>query len=275
MAKNKIISNDPPDVVIRAGIPILYEDADCFVINKPAGLVVHGNGKADEETLADIVLAKYPEIQSVGEELVIGDKAVNRSGIVHRLDKETSGALLIAKTEEAYQCFKKQFQNHTIEKIYHVFTYGAIASDEGVIDASIGRSTGDIRKWATGRGARGEMREATTEYRVLARIGGDADRTNKGSTEAGTYTYLEARPRTGRTHQIRVHLKHLNHPIVCDSLYAPNRLPAQAGDPVLGFKRLALHARSLSLYGLTGKPISVTAPFPPDFEYAINIAQNG
>ena len=233
-----------------------------LVLNKPSGISVHGDGKNPEKSLADLVVEKYPEISGVGEPFIVGDKEINRSGIVHRLDKDTSGALIVAKNNTAFQFLKKQFQEHEIEKEYHAFTYGAIKNDEGVISEPIGRSGGDIRKWTTGRGARGMMRDAITEYRVIKRIG-LKEGAAMGSTEEGTFTYVKLFPKTGRTHQIRVHLKHLNHPIVSDPIYAPNR------DKALGFERLALHARAISFDLLSGERIKVEAPFPTDFQNAI------
>lgn len=247
-------------------IPILYEDDYCLFVNKPAGLSVHGDGKSGEYTLADWILEKYPALLSVGEpiktEISGKEIEIQKPGIVHRLDKETSGVMLIAKTAEAYDFFKKQFQAHTIVKIYHAFTYGWIKEDRQTIDSPIGRDSGNIRRWVTGRLARGVIREALTEVAVLKRFG---DRTyeGKGSTEEGTYSFIEARPKTGRTHQIRVHLRSINHPIVADSLYAPKR-PKE-----LGFLRLALHARSLTALAPDGEERTIIAPYPTDFEQAL------
>ncbi len=241
-------------------IPILLETNEYLVINKPAGISVHGDGKVDVYTLTDWILEKYPELASVGEPMELGGQIVLRPGIVHRIDKETTGCLLIAKTGKAFLHFKNQFQEHTVEKIYHTFVYGVIKEKKGIIDVPIGRSKGDIRKWTIGGGARGLMRDALTEYSVLRAIGIDED---GGSTEAGTFSFVECRPKTGRTHQIRVHMKSLNHPIVCDSLYAPKR------DKALGFNRLALHARVISFQDTFGTPVTTTAPYPEDFESAL------
>lgn len=268
---------------------IIFEDQHLLVINKPAGLVVHGDGKASFETLADIILKERPEMKEIGEPMIISkhgtknteqeevysgslktkdlrlETIIERPGIVHRLDKETSGVMVLAKTQNMFLHLKKAFKNRTIEKKYHAFTYGAIKNNEGVIEGSIGRSTSDIRKWAVGKGTRGELREAVTEYRVLARIGLKNGKEG-GSTEAGTFSYIEAQPKTGRTHQIRVHLRSINHPILCDSLYAPHR---EGG---LGFSRLALHAHSLTIPLPGGKSQTFEAPFPEDFQNARDIA---
>ncbi len=250
---------------------ILYEDADLMVINKPAGLAVHGTGKNTDETLVDILMRERPEIAGVGEPMSIVNgqmsHVIPRPGIVHRLDKDTSGCLVIAKNQKAYEFLKEQFQNRAVLKTYLAYVYGTPKEEEGVITESIGRSRGDVRRWATGRGTRGETRDARTEYKVLARYGLGEDQA-KGSTEEGTFALIEAHPKTGRTHQIRVHMKHLNHPVVADNLYSPNR--AQA----LGFTRQALHAKSISLMTPLGKRITIEAPLPADFEAARGIAES-
>ncbi len=250
---------------------ILYENDDCLFLNKPAGISVHGDGKTPEYTVADWLLAERPALAGVGEPLMIrvpggGEVSVPKPGIVHRLDKDTSGVMLVAKTQEAYEFFKKQFQERKVEKVYHCFVYGWIKEDSMVIDAPIGRDSGDIRRWTAGKGARGTVREALTGISVRARLG-SRPYEGKGSTEEGTYSFVEARPKTGRTHQIRVHLRSVNHPIVADALYAPKR------EAALGFERLALHARSLSVVLPGGERTTVTAPYPPDFAAAVAAAE--
>lgn len=239
--------------------PILYEDQYVLVINKPAGLVVHPDGRNDFETLSEILLSERPELAGVGETMVLEGKEIKRPGIVHRLDKETSGCLLIAKTQESFLFFKKQFQDHTIQKTYHACLYGVPKERNGIITEAIGRSKENIRKWTVGRGARGEMREAITQYEILATIGGVE---GKGSTEDSVFSYVEAKPKTGRTHQLRVHFRSLNHPIIADNLYASGR------EKALGFERLALHARAIEFMLPSEKTIAVTAPYPGDFESA-------
>jgi len=230
-------------------VSVLFEDEDALVLNKPAGLVVHGDGKTDEATLVDWLLESHPNIRGVGEPLQISDGSViDRPGIVHRIDRETSGVLVVAKNQQAFEFLKKQFQNREIEKKYLTFLYGVMKDDRGVIDRPIGKSKKDFRLRSAQRGARGELREAITEYKVL-RCGEHA-------------TYVEARPKTGRTHQLRVHFKAVHHPIVCDKLYAPKR------DCILGFVRLALHASSLRFALLSGEKLEVEAPLPEDFERA-------
>lgn len=233
---------------------ILYEDDGILVINKPSGLVVHSDGKTDEPNLVEWLLKKYPEIKEVGEH-GRDSKGVDvlRSGIVHRLDRETSGVMLVAKTKEAFDLLKKQFQNHTVEKVYHAFVLGELKKDKEIIDRPIGRSSKDFRMWSAQRGARGKLREAVTEYRTLIRKGG--------------YSFVEVMPKTGRTHQIRVHFKAINHPLVADSLYAPTK------DNKLGFDRTALHSYQVTFSDLTGSRRTVTAEYPEDFLRAVALLQ--
>lgn len=234
-------------------IKVVFESDDVIAINKPAGIVVHGDGKSDIKTLTDWILEFYPEAAEVGESIESATKII-RPGIVHRLDKDTSGVMLIARTEKGFESLKKQFQDRTIQKNYHAFVYGNIREEILIIDKPIGRSSKDIRKWTSLRDSRGRMRDALTLVRVL----------NRGSYQGEIFTYIEAEPKTGRTHQIRVHLKAVERPIVCDSLYSPNR------ECIIGFKRLALHAREISFFDIEGERITITADFPKDFQNAIS-----
>jgi 23S rRNA pseudouridine1911/1915/1917 synthase len=234
---------------------VLYEDDDVLAVNKPAGLVVHGDGKTDEPTLVDWILEKYPEIKKVGEPVRDAKgETIYRPGIVHRLDRGTSGVILIAKTKESFEFLKKQFQNHEVKKIYHAFVIGEMKNDHGTIDRPIGRSTKDFRMWSAQRGARGEMREAITDYKVMFKTDG--------------YSFVEVYPKTGRTHQIRVHFKAISYPLVGDSLYAPKRVNT------LGFERLALHSYQIIFTGLDGSSHTITAPYPDDFEKALLLLQS-
>jgi 23S rRNA pseudouridine1911/1915/1917 synthase len=231
-------------------IPVLYEDASILALNKPAGLIVHGDGKRSEPTLVDFVIARYPRVKGVGEMMVAPDgTTIDRSGVVHRIDRETSGVILFAKTQEAFLYLKRQFQSRQVKKRYHAFIWGTMRDVRGTIDRPIGRSPRDVRKWSAGRGARGEMRPAITRWRVMSVGGG--------------ISFIEALPVTGRTHQIRVHFLAVNHPIVGDSLYAPAR------ESALGFSRLALHARGIMFRISGGREVMVEAPYPDDFAKGI------
>ncbi len=237
-------------------ITILFEDKDYVVINKPVGLIVHSDGKREEPTVADWMLETYPKTKDVGEPIVLTDgRVLLRPGIVHRIDRDTSGTLVLCKNQKAFLVLKEQFKAKTVKKIYHAFVYGDVKEKEGIIDRPIGRSRKDFRMWSAQRGARGEMRDAVTEYRVLL--------TSKKAS------LVEAEPKTGRTHQIRVHFKAINHPLVADSLYAPNH------QTVFGFERLALHALRISFADLKGKVVTVEAPYPADFKKAMREIERG
>jgi 23S rRNA pseudouridine1911/1915/1917 synthase len=234
---------------------ILFESDDLLVVNKPAGLLTHADGKSDEYTLADWVSERCQTCKDVGEPMILPDgSSVARPGIVHRLDRDTSGVLLIAKTQPMYLYLKRQFQDKKIRKEYRAFAYGSFAKKRGVIDKPLGRSVNRATKRAAGRAARGELREARTDYTVLE--------------EKGGYSYLSLFPHTGRTHQIRVHLSHIRHPIVQDPTYAADRMSG-AADPVLGFSRSALHAHRIHLRLPGGEEVSYEAPFPKDFTEAL------
>jgi 23S rRNA pseudouridine1911/1915/1917 synthase len=223
--------------------------------------MVHSDGKSKEETLADFLIQEFPEMKEVGEpmEIEIGAKRekkekiiIYRPGIVHRLDKETSGILIVAKNQKYFEFLKNLFQERQIQKTYHAFVYGNIKEDSGEINFSIGRSKKDFRQYQTGKLTRGEVREALTFFKILKR-----------SQDKKT-TFVEFEPKTGRTHQIRVHARAIQHSIVSDSLYAPN-MPK-----MLGFKRLALHARSLKFRdGIDD--YEFVADYPDDFEKAFTI----
>lgn len=241
-------------------IQILYEDNEVLAVNKPAGLVVHPDGRTKEHTLTDWILEHYPSIHGVGEAISLTNGGViEKWGIVHRIDRDTSGVLLIAKTQEAFEYIKKQFQARTIKKEYRTIVHGGFKESMGTINKPIGRSRSDFRRWSAEYGARGELREAVTDYRVLG--SGDVY-TDKGK-KLVRLSYLEAMPHTGRTHQIRVHLKAVGHPLLCDTLYAPN------SPCLLGMKRMALHAFSVTFEGRDGVVHRVEAPLPKDFLAAL------
>lgn len=231
-------------------IKILYEDANILAIDKPSGISVHADGRSKAKTIADWILKNYPRMKNVGEDEVYENKKIKteikKPGIVHRLDRETSGVLLLAKNEKTYQLLKKQFQDREVRKTYFAIVSGSVRNDRGVINKPIGRSPVDFRRYSASRGARGEMREAITEYSVLKRIPG--------------FTIIEIRPKTGRTHQIRVHMKYLNHPVVCDALYNPGSACPK------GIKRLALHAKSIEFKNPKGETVKIESKLPKEFE---------
>lgn len=234
-------------------IPILYEDADCAVINKPAGLMVHSDGRNEGPFLTDWVVSKYPEAANVGDPMTGPDGAIlNRAGIVHRLDKETSGALIVARTAKGHESLKKQFKDREIKKKYLAFVWGELKEEFGTIDRPIGKSSSDFRRWSAQRGARGEMREAETYW----------TRIWTGKVGEEKFTLVAVEPKTGRTHQIRVHMTAIQHPVVSDPLYAETK------PKVLGFERVALHSLTLEFMNTSNKAVRIFAPLPSDFENA-------
>jgi 23S rRNA pseudouridine1911/1915/1917 synthase len=238
-------------------IKILYEDSNILAIDKPSGISVHSDGRSKEKTITDWILKNYPKIKNVGESQFFEDKKIKteikKPGIVHRLDHETSGVLLLAKNEKTYQFLKSQFQNREIKKTYIAIVNGWVKNDHGIINKPIGRSPKDFRRHLAGRGVRGELREAITEYKILKRF----------EISSNKFTYLEIHPKTGRTHQIRVHMKYLNHPVVCDSLYNPK------GSCPRKIKRLALHAKSIEFKNSKGEIIKIESPLPKEFKEVV------
>jgi 23S rRNA pseudouridine1911/1915/1917 synthase len=229
---------------------IIYEDTDVLVIDKPAGM--------DVVAVAEWAAKKYPQYPELK--------------LAHRLDKETSGVLLIAKNEQVYEYLKKLFQTHEIKKKYLALVYGNIKNDTGVIDLPIGRSRKDPRKRIAGKGATSKLREAITEYQVLERFS-HAKALSFGEDLGGAgFTLVEARPRTGRTHQIRVHFKALGYPLVADQLYTPEsmlassaNLPISPSSPI-GRHGQALHAASLELTLPSGAKKEFKADIPEDLQ---------
>ncbi len=216
-------------------LPILYEDADVVAIAKPAGLITHSDGRTKEPTAEDWFKEHYPE---------------QGGGYVHRLDRDTSGVLLFAKHHEVYEFLRKAFHDREVGKIYYAIVYGVPRATRGMIDFDIGRSRRDFRLRSAQPKAKGRLREAITRYEVVGK--------------RGDHALVKLRPETGRTHQLRVHLKAIHHPIIGDTLYAPNHKPA------LGLSRLALHAYEVEVPLLSGKKVTIVAPVPAELTSAFN-----
>jgi 23S rRNA pseudouridine1911/1915/1917 synthase len=236
---------------------ILYEDTDVLVINKPEGWMVHGDGKTENTPIVvEWFLRRQPEVAGVGEPgFSVKGEQLDRSGIVHRLDRETSGVLILAKTQDAYQFLKQQFKDRHVYKEYRAFVYGRIHDRWGTINRPIGRSSKDHRLRSAMKGAKGMMREAVTD---LERIG-------IGEYEGESFSYLKLVPKTGRTHQLRVHLRAIDRPIVNDVLYAPHVIGTSNN---LRLSRMALHAHVLELTLPNGQNERFIAPVPQEFEEA-------
>lgn len=235
----------------RESIKVVYEDDNLVAVSKPAGLIVHADGKTKEASLADWLSANYPMTQGVGGSVRLASGGeTKRNGILHRLDQDTSGLIIVAKNQKAFDYYQKQFLERTIEKVYQAFVVGEIKPREGVVASAIGRKRGDFRLWSAGKDTRGKLRPAETGYRTVIFAKG--------------FSLLEIYPKTGRTHQIRVHLQSLGHPIICDNKYGDKK-------SLLGFKRLALHALSLKIKLLSGQEVVLKAPYPEDFQKAIEL----
>jgi 23S rRNA pseudouridine1911/1915/1917 synthase len=232
-------------------ISVIFEDDDVVAVNKPSGLLVHAHATSEEETLVDWVLKHYPHIEGVGEDLLLSNgKRIKRPGIVHRLDRETSGVLLIAKNQNAFLFLKDLFQKRIIKKTYRAITAGTFAQLKGSINAPLARSKREPSKKTvyfnnTVGGPFRHIRDAVTDYSVIS--------------QNETYAHVEVYPKTGRMHQIRVHLSHINNPILCDVLYGKKRpCPIELG-------RLALHAMALELVLPSGKQVRLEAEEPALF----------
>ena len=238
----------------ESNITILYEDDSTLVIYKPSGIMVHGDGFHKETAVADWFIEQYPDAQGVGEEVTTDSgEPIERSGVVHRLDRETSGVLMLAKTQEAYEHLKRQFHDRLVRKEYRAFVYGTMKEKWGSIDRPIGRSAKNHRMRSAQRGAKGTLRDALTDWELI------------GQSE--THAYLKLFPKTGRTHQIRVHLKAIGRPVVGDTMYAPEQ---NLADTTITMGRLALHAYALDIELPNGERQHYIAPLPPEFEEAEN-----
>lgn len=232
-------SSKPAMELTAAPIPldIMHEDEDVIVINKPSGLVVHPAPGNYEGTLVNALLFRYPD----------GLSRINplRPGIVHRLDKETSGVMLVARNDNAHIALARQFSRHTISRKYVAVVGGKVEFDEGLIDLPIGRDKNNFRKMKAG--FLDNTRPAQTRYRTLKRT--------------VSYSVLEISPKTGRTHQIRVHLAHMGHPVLGDKKYGSHNTGI----------RLMLHARYIGFnHPRTGEFLEFDSALPEEFSQFIN-----
>ena len=215
-------------------LDILYQDADVAVVFKPSGMVVHPAAGNERGTLVNALLKHLDNLSGIGGEI--------RPGIVHRIDKDTSGLLLVAKNDRAHVSLSDQIRAHSVHRAYQAIVIGNLRDDEGFVDAPIGRHPTDRKRMAVVSGGR----EARTNWRVLERLRGA--------------TLIEARLTTGRTHQIRVHMASIGHPVLGDPVYGPKKSPY----PVAGGQ--LLHAFQIGfVHPVTGEEMRFTAPPEPRF----------
>ena len=235
---------EPVDVLPQdIPLDVVYEDEDVIVVNKPVGLVVHPAPGHPDGTLVNALLYHCGDSLS-------GINGEKRPGIVHRIDKDTSGLIIAAKNDAAHLSLAAQLEDHTLSRIYECVVQGNLRDDEGTIDAPIGRNPNDRKKMAVVSGGR----RAVTHYRVLGRYSG--------------CTHLECRLETGRTHQIRVHMSYAGHPLLGDTAYR--------GRAVKGLAGQCLHARALTfIHPRTGEAMTVECPLPDWFTAVLNKLERG
>ncbi len=232
--------------IVPQDIPldILYEDDDVLVVNKPKDMVVHPAAGHYEGTIVNAVMYHCRDNLS-------GINGVMRPGIVHRIDKDTTGSVIICKNDNAHIKIAEQLKEHSINRVYHAICYGIIEEDEGDIDASIGRSQSDRKKMAV---VKTGGKTAFTHFKVIKRF------------EEDKMIYIECRLKTGRTHQIRVHMAHIGHPLLGDEVYAPSRKSK------FKLNGQCLHAKTLGfIHPTTGEYVEVDAPLPEYFSHLIEI----
>lgn len=227
---------------------IIYEDNDFLVLNKPSGMIVNNaDTTKGEETLQDWLEGKFLKEDD-------GSDFYSRAGIVHRLDKETSGIILVAKTPQAFLELQRQFKERIVKKTYLALAHGRVEPEEGIINVPVGRLPWNRKQFGVVAGGR----DSVTRYKVLQSY----------TLYATPYTLLELYPETGRTHQIRVHLKHINHPIFADFLYA-GRKTSRNDRKILS--RVFLHAAKISFaHPQTGKQLSFESPLPEELQKVLN-----
>jgi len=226
----------------KSALSIVLEEPDFVIVNKPIGILVHGSSHhpSDEITMVDLLRKKYPEINTVGDEPQF------RPGIVHRLDRDTSGVLVVARTQEFFSYMKDLLQNRIAQKTYIALVHGAFERKNGVIDMPIGLKPGTTKRSTRARNMK-MIKPAITEYKTVEQFEYEGER----------FSLVELFPKTGRTHQLRVHLASVNHAIVGDQMYGRKENP-------WGLSRQFLHADSIEFELPSGKRIRASADLPED-----------
>ncbi|PIR80093.1 MAG: RluA family pseudouridine synthase [Candidatus Levybacteria bacterium CG10_big_fil_rev_8_21_14_0_10_35_13] len=254
-------------------IKIIYEDDDIVILDKPSGITVNKSETTREEyTVQDYILDKFP-ISNFQFPIDQESDFYKRAGIVHRIDKETSGILIVAKNKKAFEKLQDEFKERRVEKTYVALVHGKIKSHEGEISVPVGRLPWNRRRFGVLAGGK----EAVTNYRVISNFPPKADqpRADKfhvAKKRAEPLTLLELTPKTGRTHQIRVHLKYFNHPIFSDFLYA-GRKTSRQDRKLLG--RVFLHARKISfIHPKTNRKITFESELPPELAKTLDIIKD-
>ena len=249
VSENDHIKMEIPPVEVPEILPqdipldILYEDSDVLVVNKPKDMVVHPAAGHYRDTLVNAVMFHCKDNLS-------GINGVLRPGIVHRIDKDTTGSVIICKNDNAHQKIAEQLKEHSINRVYHAICYGIIKEDEGTISTLIGRSPNDRKKMAV---VQSGGKEAVTHFRVLKRF------------EEDSFTYIECKLETGRTHQIRVHMAHIGHPLLGDEVYSSRKSKFKTSGQ-------CLHAKILGfVHPTTNEYIETNAPLPEYFSHLLDV----
>lgn len=252
---DELVTVQIPDAVKTAVLPedipldILYEDEDVLIVNKPKGMVVHPSAGHASGTLVNAVLYHCKDSLS-------GINGEIRPGIVHRIDRDTTGSLIVCKNDESHINIAAQIKAHTFNRIYVGIVCGSVNQDSGTIDAPIGRHPVDRLRMAVNEKC---GKPAVTHYEVLERF--------------GSYTYMQFRLETGRTHQIRVHMADIGHPLLGDPLYGSGRTPGFAAGKLCG---QTLHAKTIGfIHPRTGKYMEYSAPLPEYFEKLLSLLKSG
>ena len=246
---DEVVLNEPelkePDILAEdIPLDVLYEDSDLLIVNKPKGMVVHPSAGHYSGTLVNALMHHCKDDLS-------GINGVMRPGIVHRIDMDTTGSLLVCKNDFTHNDIAEQLKVHSIRRVYHAIVHGVIKEDEGTVDAPIGRHPVDRKKMAINHK---NGKEAVTHYKVIKRF--------------RNYTYIQCQLETGRTHQIRVHMASLQHPLVGDVVYGPAKCPFK-------LQGQTLHAKIIGIiHPRTGEYLEADAPLPEYFVSLLNKLEN-